>query len=187
MLPALLSFLLLQAAWAACVLGAAAGDGLVGPLVTAGLLAAHLAWRPGRRAELRAILPAAATGLVLDSLLVSAGFLRFSAPGPLPELLVPVWIVALWAAFGATLRGALAWLAPRPLLAAGLSALGSPLSFLSARALGAVELAEPLSSTLAVLAVQWAVLVPVLLRVAHPPDPAPRRALATGPAPAERT
>ena len=164
MLASLLNFLLLQAAWATCVLGAAARNGLVGPLVTLGLLAMHVAASKDRRAELRAILLAAAVGTLVDSGLVAAGFLRFSAGGPLDEVLVPIWIVSLWAAFGATFRGALAWLAPRPFLAAALSSVGGPLGFASARALGAVELAEPLPATLAVLALEYALLVPLLLR-----------------------
>ncbi len=167
MWPGLLNFLLLQAAWAACVLGAARDSAWLGPLVTAGLLTAHLWLRAERQRELRAILWAAGIGLVLDSLLVALGFVRFAAPGPWPALLVPAWIVALWAAFGATLRGALAWLARRPFLAAGLAAVGSPLSFLSARALGALEFPRPLPLTLAVIALEWALLVPLLLRLAH--------------------
>lgn len=167
MLPGLLNFLLLQGAWAACVLGAAAEQAWLGPLVTLGLLVAHISLRAERSRELHAILLAAAIGLVLDSLLVALGWLRFAAPGPLPELLVPAWIVSLWAAFGATLRGALAWLARRPLMAAALAALGSPLSFLSARALGAVEFPRPVPFTLGVIALEWALLVPMLLRIAH--------------------
>jgi hypothetical protein len=81
--------------------------------------------------------------------------------------LCPVWLVALWAMFGTTLRGSLSALAGRYGLAAVLGAVAGPLSYLGGAKLGAVTLHPNRAVSIAALAVGWSVVMPLLVWLAH--------------------
>ncbi len=119
-----------------------------------------------RKADVLLILLAIALGFAADSLLVAIPFrqlCRSAAVGPL----APIWILALWANFALTLNHSLAWLQSRPWLAAALGAIGAPLAyFFAARSWHALTLADPLATTLALLAAIWAIVTPLLCEAA---------------------
>lgn len=159
----LLNFAGFQVCWFATVIGAARGAPWLGPVVTVAWLIAHFAGlRAGVWLEARVILVAALLGWIADSTLVLANLIFFPEPTRLggPS---PVWMVALWAGFAATLRHALGWLRGRWLLGAALGAVGGPLAYLGGEALGAVSLAG--SAAVIAVAVQYAVATPLLLGV----------------------
>ena len=158
----LVAFVIFQAAWVACVVGAARGSAGAGVAVVTVVVLLHLAVTTRRRLEFVLIAAAIGVGLVWDSLLLHAGWVHYASPGPVPEL-APAWILALWALLAITLRGPLQSLQRRPLVSALLGALGGPLSYWGAQRLGACVLSPqaPL-----VLALGWAVLLPSLLALA---------------------
>ena len=92
-------FLLQQVAWWACVLWMA----WIGPIVMLAFIALHLVvMRHVWRLELGLVLLSALLGLALDNTLAALGSVTYVG-----ELLVgrsPLWLVAIWAGFGATLR-----------------------------------------------------------------------------------
>jgi hypothetical protein len=159
-----LNFIAFQLGWFACVLGAANGLPWAGPLAVLGVVGLHLlrARRPG--AEFRLVLAAAALGLVVDSLVLAGGWLRYPSGQWIPGL-APYWIVAMWALFATTLNLSLRWLHGRPVLAAVLGTIGGPLSYLAGEKLGGIELTQP-PQAIAALAVAWAVAMPLLMQVA---------------------
>ena len=160
----LVNVLAFQAGWWAVVLSAAQGRAAVGLLVVGLVLGWHLARvRPGR-AEAALIAGAACIGLVFDSLLLATGWVEF-AGGALFGVLAPLWMVALWANFAATLNVSLRALRARPWLAALLGGLGGPLAYWGGAGPGAMSLVEPLPALL-VLAAGWAVLTPLFFRMA---------------------
>jgi hypothetical protein len=160
----LINALAFQAGWWAVVLSAARDHAAVGLLVVGLVLAWHLARvRPGR-AEAALIAGAACIGLAFDSLLLATGWVEF-AGGALFGVLAPLWMVALWANFAATLNVSLGALRARPWLAALLGGLGGPLAYWGGAGLGAMRLVEPLPALL-VLAAGWAALTPLLFRLA---------------------
>jgi hypothetical protein len=69
--------------------------------------------------------------------------------------------------FGTTLRGSLSWLVGRYALAAVLGAVAGPLSYLDGAKLGAVTLHPSRAFSIAALAVGWAVVMPLLVWLAH--------------------
>jgi hypothetical protein len=79
-------------------------------------------------------------------------------------------MVGLWAVFGAgltaSLRGVLRW--PPPALAAA-AALAGPLAYRAGAALGALAFPGGAGAALLAVAVQWALGVPLLARVARGP------------------
>lgn len=169
------NFVVFQVVYSACVLGAARGWLWLGPVAGAVLLPINLLFVPkGRRlCELRLWAICGALGFTLDSGLLASGLIDFpSIARVMPEAaasgwLVPPWIVTLWIAVGTMLRTTLGWLAERRLLAVALGAVGGPLSFWSGSRLGAVELPAGWL-TLGALSLEYALVMPVLLRLAYP-------------------
>lgn len=168
------NFLIFQAVWAACVLGAAAGRPWLGAGLGALLLLANLPFvaRGARAREVRLWLAVGAVGAALDTALQSAGLVGFPEAarpaGALWERLAPPWIVLLWVAVGSMLRASLSWLHGRLGLAAVLGAVGGPLSFWSGIRLGATEMPAGAGSV-AALSIEYALVFPILLRLAREP------------------
>lgn len=174
----LASLALFQAFWLACVAGAGAGHGWIGPAGALVLVLAHVRWLGADRREVALWLGVAALGTGVDALLGALGAFGWAERGRLaPHPLPPLWIASLWVAFAALLRRSLAWLAPRPLLAALLGAAGGPLSWRAGAALGAVTVAPDARVTWLALALEWGALTPLLVRLANRPErrAAPRR------------
>lgn len=163
------NFALFQLVWFACVLGAARGNGWIGPLAALAFAGIELALSRERARVLGYFLGVALLGSLLDTLLLRLGLTAYArAADPAPAALVPLWISALWLAFAALPPRSLAWLRPRPALAALLGALGGPLSFLGAARLGAVSLPAGQLGLVA-LALEWALLTPLLLALVPSP------------------
>jgi len=159
-----INFLAFQLGWFACVLGAANGLPWLGPVVVAGVVALHLARVRRPLPELRLVAAAMLLGLVVDSLLLASGWLRYSTGFWLPGL-APYWIVAMWALFATTLNVSMGWLRGRSVLAVLMGAVGGPLSYLAGEKLGAIELTQPMYA-LAGLGLAWAIAMPLLMRLA---------------------
>jgi hypothetical protein len=157
------NFLLYQAGWWACVLGAAHGQVLWGPVVTVFALAAHFAWVSRRRArEALLVTVTGCVGAAVELVFMANDVYRLASPAP-GIVAAGLWAAALWAMFAATFDGMLRWLHGRYGLAAALGAVGGPLAFLGGQALGAVVLNPAVTAGLLPLAVVWAVLPPLLL------------------------
>ncbi|MBI1379793.1 MAG: DUF2878 family protein [Planctomycetaceae bacterium] len=159
----LLNFVAFQVCWFACVLGAANGMGWLGAVAVAVFLAAHCALhrRGTGKADLVLALSLVGVGLVSDTLLSRFGWLSFDTGSKL--WLVPLWMPALWANLGLTLRHSLSWLRGRYLLGAALGAISGPLSYWGGARLGALELHTDLVSSLVALALAWSLAMPLAL------------------------
>lgn len=149
-----------QLAWFAAVLGAAQGLPTWGALPAMAVLAWHLQLAPRPRTEAALMLLAAGLGSVCDALVLQQGALAY-ASGQWSAAMPPAWMTALWAVFATSLNVTLRWLHGRPLLAALIGAVAGPLAFLSGARLGAAELLEP-GRALALLALEWAIVLPTL-------------------------
>jgi hypothetical protein len=154
-----------QIGWFACVLGGAYGQPWAGTAVALTIAVVHLASaaRPGSEARLLAL--ATGLGAVWDSALVALGWLSYSSGVLLPGT-APVWIVAMWTLFATTLNLSLNWLKNRHALAAVFGALGGPLAYYSGMKLGAVSFPD-IITTMAALALGWALIMPVLMVLAQ--------------------
>src|SRR3990167_6412868 len=146
--------LLFQLGWFACVFG---GDSLW-LLIVAAVLAGHLLWPSSWAAEGKLLITVFLAGSALDSFLLNLGVFDFGAP----RSLIPLWLALLWLLLATTLNHCLAWSA-RPWWRANLlGACAGPLSYYAGAQIAGVGLPYGTWPTLLLLAVLWALLMPVL-------------------------
>lgn len=162
---ALVDFVALQAVWFACVLGAARGAPLLGPLVALGWCAWHVLRSRSRARELRLLAAVTLLGTLCDSLLALSGRVHYR--DELAGLLAPPWISALWAAFATSFETSFAWAGRDLRLAALLGLVCAPFSYWAGERLGALEFGEPRALSLAALGLAWAVALPLALALAR--------------------
>lgn len=127
--------------WLCTVLGAAAGNVWLGPLALLAFAGVQVLFSNYRRRELLVLASGLAMGLVMETIVVRAGWVSY-APGWPDTILAPAWILALWGAFSLMSIDGLAWLRGRRLLAAVLGATGAPFAYFSGIVLGAGSEAE---------------------------------------------
>jgi len=159
-----LNFITFQVAWFACVLGGANDRALAGTMVVGAVIGLHLTLARRPLPEALLIVMAAVIGLAWDSLVVALGLMSYPAGNFAPGL-APYWIVAMWALFATSLNLSMAWLKGRPWLAALFGAVGGPLAYLAGERLGGVQMPDPVLA-LSAQALGWAVLLPMLTRLA---------------------
>jgi len=162
----LINFLAFQTGWFACVLGAAHGLPWLGPLAAVPVLALSVRQAPQRMQQLQRLALVTLLGSTFDQAVLLSGWLSYPA-ADWPAQLLPPWMVALWALFATTLDASLRWLRQHLRLAALLGALSAPLAYYAGAQLGASSWHDP-RPLLATLAVGWALLLPLLLRLAAP-------------------
>ena len=164
----LINILLFQIGWFACVLGAAYGFPFAGTGIALTIATLHVlrASRPGQ--ELKLILISVVIGTAWDSALVAAGLIAYPN-GVLLAGTAPIWIAALWVVFATTMNVSLRWLHSRYLLAAVFGAVGGPLAYFAGAKLGALVFLD-ITWALGAQAAGWAVLMPLLLRIARQLD-----------------
>ena len=167
MLPKILNFALFQAGWFACVLGGAHGVPLAAVAAAGAVIGVSLRWfSVDRMSDARLFLAVALIGFCVDTVHLRFGVFALIGDPRFPHL-CPLWLVALWAMFGTTLRGSLSWLAGRYGLAALLGGVAGTLSYLGGAKLGAVTLHANRAFSIPSLAVGWTVVMPLLVWLAH--------------------
>lgn len=145
-----------KVAWLLTVFAAAAGHGLIGPLVVTFWVSCFLYWQQGLKTNLLFIAVAFSVGYLVDMTLLAFGVIVF--PFSSSEVLPPLWMTFLWINLAVSLRYALAFLRQRYVLAVFIGAVGGPLAYLSGEAIGAVTV-----NNILFVAVIWALATPSLL------------------------
>jgi hypothetical protein len=160
-----INMLWMQALWFGAVIGAAQGLLWLAPLLLMGF--AFWESRPVRRVygDFQLMLVAVLIGLILDTTWVRLGWIEFAASWALSER-APLWILLLWAGLALTLNHSLAWLQSRLVLAAALGGVSSPVSYLAAERLGAVDIITESGMWFVGLGLSWALALPLLLWLA---------------------
>lgn len=150
----LANYILFQGGWFACVLGGSQ----IALFTTVAILLIHFIWIAQWRKEREIIVICLLLGCAIDSFLGNLNILQFH-----PESrLLPLWLACLWVLFGTTLRHSLDWTRTHKLAGALLGGIGGPASYFAGAKLTEVSLAQPQWQTLGILALIWALLVPLL-------------------------
>lgn len=147
--------LLFNASWFAIV---ASHSSLLAPLIVLTHLFVHFSMVGFQRSEGQFIVLVTLVGLVLDQLLFALGVLAG------PSLLAPLWLSCLWPVLATTMMHAFQVLQPRLLIAAVFGATGGALSYIAGTRLSDIAFGHGWGPV--ALAVIWAVLFPLLLRLA---------------------
>lgn len=145
-----------QGIWFLAVLG-----GNIGALAGALLLPVHLRFSGKRSFDLWMMASMLAAGLVVDGTLHQIGFYTFATDG----FPIPFWLAIVWLGLAITPGHSLAWMRHRPLLCAIFGGLGGPAAYWAGVRLGAAEFNWQVSISLVVVAVIWACLWPLTMRV----------------------
>jgi hypothetical protein len=162
----LVSFTAYQSTWWLCVLGAGSAWAVLGILGTALWSATHLFFTEDNR-QWRLVGAATLLGLVVDSGLVVTGAIAFhpeQALGPFPT---PLWMVALWTGFGATLTSSFGWALRRWHHAMIFGACAGPVAYLGGQALERIEVGRGVAPLLLVAA-SWAFSMLLLQQLSRP-------------------
>jgi hypothetical protein len=149
--------------WLSSVFGGAQQLPWLGPVVVFIAVALHLARAERPRSELILILSCGLIGAVFDSVLVAAGWVTFPS-GMFSDLMAPYWIVTMWMLFGTTINMSMRWMRGRPLLASAFGFVGGPLAYVAGHKIGGIQFVDQ-APAIAMLAVGWAVIMPLLMQL----------------------
>lgn len=159
------NFILFQIGWFACVIGAAKQMPWLGVATVVAIVAWHLTQAKQAKKEGQLLIIALVIGGTFDQIMLNHQLITYQAHG-WSSMLVPVWILALWAEFVTVLNVSLRWMKGRWLIAVLFGAIGGPLAYMGAEKLGAVTLNHLPISYIA-LSVGWACLTPLLLKLSQ--------------------
>lgn len=156
--------LLFKIGWLAVVLSAAHSMSIIGVLAAIAIVGYHIATSNAVRRDAELVIVALVIGAAWETLVAQTGLLRY------PEtsgVIAPYWIVVMWGLFSTIVREPLAFLQRHwslPILA---GAAGGAGAFYGGAGLGAVEIDSV--TTYAVIALGWAVWLPLLMALAKRP------------------
>jgi hypothetical protein len=155
------NFVLLQAGWFACVIGAANQHVFWPVLATFLYVTFHIWYSHSPILELKLLIKAVSLGVSADTLIANLGFLHFQDAWP-SAYLSPIWMWALWALVASTINGSLSWLKGRPILGAVLGAICGPMSYEAGIRMGAGAWGPSGQlGGLIVIAIVWAIAIPL--------------------------
>lgn len=155
------NFVFFQAAWFACVIGAANQQVFFPVAATLIYLAIHVWFAQRPLAELKLLLKAALFGVAVDTFVANCGFLSFENSWPSKHL-SPAWMWTLWALVASTINSSLDWLRGRPILGAVLGAIAGPLSYEAGVRMGAGTWSENGQiGGLILLGLAWGIAIPL--------------------------
>ena len=160
----IINFVLFQAAWFVCVLGASYNHTYLALTLSLIILLLHFAIIKNRMLELKLIIIAGLIGLLFDGALLNFDLIIYNDPG-LPYPFTPIWIVMLWMIFAMTLNHSLAWLSQKIYVSVLFGAMGGPLAYIAGEKLGAITLLS--TNSIITLSIGWALITPILLTIAN--------------------
>ncbi|MCB0345702.1 MAG: DUF2878 family protein [Bdellovibrionales bacterium] len=156
-----LNFILFQISWFVCVLGAASGYPVVGPILVGLVLAFESKVYEDFPKRLLGYITVALIGVCIDLIAFRSGAFSFTSPS-YGIVGYPLWMISLWFAFATTFQSSLSWLKGRYVLLSLFGLTGGPLAYYSAAQLGAVVLSQTgMAFGLTVIGIAWAVITPL--------------------------
>jgi hypothetical protein len=160
----LVNIIAFKIGWLSSVVGVAKGVPLLGPAVIFVAIGIHLAFAKRPLNELLLVCATGIIGAIVDSLMISAGWLSYPS-GMLVSGLSPYWIIAMWMLFATTFNVSFRWLQSHMPVAALFGAISGPLSYYFGAKFSAVTLLDFYPAMIA-LAVSWGAMMPLLLGLA---------------------
>lgn len=161
-IPQIINLVIFQLVWFITVFSVISDKIWLGPAAFCFFFLLHLMIATNRRADFLLAVIAVMIGLLIDTVLVQAGLLRFEMSLPWPGV-APFWILILWANFALTLNNGLSWLRGHYKTSAILGFVGGSLSYFFGIRLGAGELLITPGIALLIIGLCWSIVTPLLL------------------------
>ncbi|MEO6607377.1 MAG: DUF2878 domain-containing protein [Aestuariivirga sp.] len=166
MIKAIANFILFELAWFAAVIGGAHGWPILRTFPAILVVAIHLGSNHAQlHLETSLVIGVTALGVIWETAFIALGALHYTGSRG-NALLPPIWIIALWFAFGTLPHGSLRWLSGRIWLQLLLGAIFGPLSYLGGVRLGGETMSEPIVIALAVIGCGWALAMALMFKMA---------------------
>ena len=166
MIKAIANFIFFQVAWLAAIIGGAHGWAMLGSIPAIVVVAIHLGlnrdqlWR-----EVLLIVAITLLGVLVETGFISLGALHYAGTRA-DTALPPMWIIALWFAFGTLPHGSLGWLSGRLWLQLFLGAVLGPLSYFGGVRLGAASMPGAITGSIVIIGIGWALAMVLMFQVA---------------------
>lgn len=158
-----LNFILFQALWLCCVLGAAY-EVLWPAIVCITTMLVVFLFPSCRHQKDKIFLSVCILmGFILDSVLAHFNLIHYHYNFGMTQT-APVWILFLWIGFALTLNHSMTWLLNKTRLGTLFIIVGSPISYFSAEKLGAIKIYEPFI-TLTLISIMWLFVYHVILAI----------------------
>ncbi|MCK7504953.1 MAG: DUF2878 family protein [Desulfobacterales bacterium] len=152
---------LFQAAWLLSILGASHGLVLLGPAFVAILILVRMKTSKRPACDVCFYAARGAVGFLIDSSFIATGIFT-PVVFFFPSLLWDSHGTSSLDQFRLLMDTAFSWFRNRPLFQALLGAFGGPAAHIGAMFLGAVTLGKPIITSLLILTVVWAAVIPLL-------------------------
>lgn len=156
-------------AWFVAVWAAAKNWPVEATLASLAVVLVHMLISENRRHDWAVIVLAALAGFVVETIMVRSGLAVYQAAGPVDGF-APAWLVTMWMAFATMFNVSLNWMKSHLWLAVPFAAIGGPACYYFGVKMGAMTMAEPLWTTLALIGVMWAIAFPLMLIYARQGD-----------------
>jgi len=150
--------------WLICMHQAPGNYPYIGPLVVAAILGYNLVMTHMKIVDLILIAVLALVGTIVDTIYIQAGMITYKGGYASFPNIAPLWITSLWALYAISINHSLVWLNYNMTLAALMGAGGAISSYLVGIKLEGAEFLWPEYTSLAVIGVVWAVVVPLSLK-----------------------
>lgn len=154
------NFLGLEITWAACAYGAINSQPMFGVIVGLIYLSFHFLFTPSRRTDIVTMCCLASIGIAMDYINMRIGIVSFHQSAS-DFNFIPLWLVILWCVFSLIIPHSIYWLSKKPKLAIILGGILGSATYWLGDKLGAIFLGEPLTMSVSVYFIQWAIYMPV--------------------------
>lgn len=158
------NFLLFQVGWFSSVISASLQLQWLAIILIAVLIGFHIKIVPNPAAELKIIIIAGITGLVVDTVLIHFQVLVVLYPESVS--IAPPWLIGLWMLFGITVNHSLRWFNQHMWLAALGGLIFAPLAYWAGDRFGLLEFSTETDfelTKLFVIGICWFFITPMLL------------------------
>ena len=142
------------------MLGASSGMPYIGPVAMFVFIALHLMITKFKTNEILFIISTGMIGMFVDSAFHISGIIFYKSS--ISNTIAPLWIIAMWLGFAATVNHSMSWLDKKYIYGLALGLVFGPLSYVTGEKFGAITFAENRFTSLTILAFAWGIVVPSL-------------------------
>ena len=123
-------------------------------------IAVHLVITKSKMDEVLFIISTSLIGMFVDSAFHISGIIIYKSS--ISNTIAPLWIIAMWLGFAATVNHSMSWLDRKYIHGFVLGLVFGPLSYVTGEKFGAISFGDDRFAALAILAFAWGIVVPGL-------------------------